>query len=693
MNVRKNSATANGDVRAISRVGIDIGGTFTDVAAAGSDGKIYIGKRLTSSGNEHLAAAQAAGESGVELSSVDLLAHGTTLVINALLERETARTALVTTKGFADIHELATDARPEPFCLDFGRNPPLVPREMRFEVDERIDAFGNVLQKPDTADIDELIETLRNAGVDSVAVAFMNSYKQPEHEIAIGTALRKAFPDIPITLSSDLSQRSREYQRFTTAAANAAVAPLMRNYLSRLDDGLRALKFDGDLVVLDSNGGAQSLDVAMEFPLRTVESGPVSGALASRNLAMAHGVANLVTFDMGGTTAKTCLIENGKFTSTDLYWVGEYARGFPVQVPCIDIIEVGAGGGSIAWLENDVRLRVGPRSAGSSPGPACYGLGGTEVTVTDANFYSGRMPQTHLSGALALDAEAAHNAIESLAARANLPPMRLALGVLKIAVLSMATAVRRQTLERGRDPREFWLVASGGAGPMHACEVAREVGIRTVAIPMHPGHYSAIGMLSADLRFEKTVAVNERLSALTPDQLHSMMTDMRASLADMLGGVGASAENIEYDYSLMLRYVGQEHSLKIGSGQNKLFVPEDFEEKFSRWFEEEYTVRFGHANSLSEIEVVQLEVVGRRALPHPDIVPAHASLKAERRHTKVYFDSSEQPLDTVVIDRRTLSRGDKIEGSAIIFEEGSTSVIPPGANAEVLDDMTILVTL
>lgn len=675
------------------RIGVDIGGTFTDVAAVDTDGVIHLGKRLTSAGAENEAAVGAAIDCGVAWTDDTVLAHGTTLVINALLERRVGRTALVCTAGFADVHELATDSRPEPYCLTYRRDPALIPREMRFEVNERTAANSDILHRPTESELDGLVVALQAARPQAIAVAFLNSYLQPANERYVGRFLEQAFPGVPVTLSSDISQSPREYQRFTTAAANAAVSPLMQNYLSQLESGVRAAGFAGDLVVLDSNGGAQSLAVAMSFPLRTVESGPVSGALASRNLAISHGIVNAVTFDMGGTTAKSCLIEKGRFLSTDLYWIGGYRRGFPTQVPCIDILEVGAGGGSIAWLNNGTRLCVGPRSAGSSPGPACYGRGGTEPTVTDANLYCGRLPQVNLSGSLTLDRDAAARAFDGLARKAGLPSRRAALGTLHLAVLSMASTVRRQTLERGRDPRDFWLIASGGAGPMHACDVAREVGIRHVAIPMHPGHFSAIGMLSADLRFERTWSINQPLDLVQPSQLLDAMDRLRGGLIDALSGVGASEADVQFEYSLLLRYIGQEHTLKIIAPGPDLAIPDDFAARFSTAFADEYRLRFGHANELSRVEVVQLELVGRRALPHPRIMPSSKPCSLLPGSTSAYFSLDETPVETPVIDRAALKAGDRLAGPVIICEEGATSVIPPRSHVAVLDDLTLLVSL
>ena len=622
-----------------------------------------------------------------------MLAHGTTLVINALLERRVAPTALVCTSGFADIHELATDSRPEPYCMTYYRNPPLIPQDMRFEINERVGAQGQILQQPTEEELQALIVQLREANPQAIALAFINSYVQPENERLVGARLSEAFPDVSVCLSSDISQSPREYQRFTTAAANAAVAPLMRNYLSRLESGVRSAGFSGDLVALDSNGGAQSVAVAMNFPLRTIESGPVAGALASRNLAISHGVDNAVAFDMGGTTAKSSLIEQGRFLSTDLYWIGGYARGFPTQIPCIDILEVGAGGGSITWLDEGSRLRVGPRSAGSSPGPACYGLGGKEPTVTDANLYCGRLPQVHFSGSLKLDHEAAERALSDLGKKAGMDARRLARGTLHLAVMSMASTVRRQTLERGRDPRNFLLIASGGAGPMHACDVARDVGVRHVAIPIHPGHFSAIGMLSADLRFERTVMIGMVLDDLSREFLLESMQGIRGDLVNSLSGVGASESDILFEYALLLRYLGQEHTVKIPAPANGLEVPQDFRDRFSTAFSTEYSTRFGHADKLSQVEVVQMELVGKRALPQVTIIPSTSSESSLPDSTIAWFGLDEPPVETLVLDRATLAVGQTLNGPVIICEEGSTSVIPPRATAKVLNDLTLFVTL
>jgi N-methylhydantoinase A len=564
---------------------------------------------------------------------------------------------------------------------------------MRFEIHERIAANGQILHQPSAKDLDALVEELRRVNPEAIAVAFLNSYVQPANEHKVGSWLEKAFPGVPVCLSSDISQKPREYQRFTTAAANAAVSPLMRNYLSQLETGVRSAGFSGDLVVLDSNGGAQSVSVAMAFPLRSIESGPVACALASRNLAISHGVENAVSFDMGGTTAKSSLIEGGRFLSTDLYWVGGYSRGFPIQVPCIDILEVGAGGGSIAWLDDGNRLQVGPRSAGSSPGPACYGLGGTEPTVTDANLFCGRLPQVHLSGSLRLDHDGAERALTDLARKAGMDAKRLALGTLHLAVLSMARTVRRQTLERGRDPREFLLIASGGAGPMHACDVARDVGVSNVAIPMHPGHFSAIGMLSADLRFERTWTIGKELDDLTREILLESMEKIRGDLVEALSGVGASESDIRFEYALLLRYVGQEHTVKIPAPVDGLEVPDDFCAKFSTAFADEYRMRFGHADNMSKVEVVQLELVGRRALPQAVIVPSAGKESSLPESTVAWFGLDEPPVETPVLDRASLSAGSTFSGPVIICEEGATTVIPPQSHARVLNDLTILVTL
>lgn len=680
-----------------ARVGADIGGTFTDVAAVDADGRLHIGKRLTTHGAEGDGVLAALADTDTDLSGSEaILAHGTTLVINALLERKGARVGLVVTEGFGDVIEGGRSSRPEIFNLTYRRDPVIVPPELRFEVAERVHASGEIAVQPSQDEIDGLADKLLAAGVEAVAVAFLNSYVEPANERLVADRLRTRLPGITVTVSSDISRQWREAERFTTAAANAYVAPVADRYIERLLNGLQSDGFTGEFVVLDSNGGALALDAARRFPVKVVESGPVAGVIGARELAEQFGIENMVTFDMGGTTAKSCLIEGGRYASTELYWINGYERGFALQVRSVDVTEVGAGGGSIAWCDESGTMRVGPKSAGSQPGPACYGGGGTEPTVTDANLYCGRLDPQNFVGSLQLDMGAAEAAIGRLADQTGMDPHRVALGIIKLANLSMAAAVRRQTLERGRDPREFTMVAIGGAGPMHACEVALECGIGQVLIPVHAGHFSAIGMLGVNLRLERSEILSTRLPDLDSTSLREAVGRIADELEKELffGSDGSlRAGELRVEWALALRYVGQSQTLLVRlPGKADGSVPQNVAELLRAEFEHEYRRRYGHIDELSDIEAVELEVTVERVLPRPTIVESDVS-GGPRSEIDSYFDLDSGPVTSQVIARGSLAVGDTFTGPVVIYEQGATSVIPPGARGVVLDGGSMLIDL
>jgi N-methylhydantoinase A len=412
--------------------------------------------------------------------------------------------------------------------------------------------------------------------------------------------------------------------------------------------------------------------------------------IGARELAASLGIENLVVFDMGGTTSKVSLVEDGDYATVDQYWIGGSARGFPLQVNTVDVIELPVGGGSIAWLDEAGRLRVGPRSAGSQPGPACYGLGGTNPTVTDANLYCGRLDKDHFVGTLKLDAAAGAAAIERLAAQAGMTPMRLALGILKLANLQIAAGIRRQTLERGRDPREFAMLAIGGAGPMHGCEAAMEADLREVLVPLYPGHYSAFGMLSANLRLDRREVMLGLLSKVNAAAMNQTLERIGGELATELQGGTGGTFGIHVRHSLAIRYRGQDHSVKIDAPYEGRHVPDDVAGQFRKAFEQEYVRRYGHLDPKSEVEVVELEVIAERELPR--VVASHTG-GAEGTTGKIetLWENSEERVISAVVPRGTLVVGDRLKGPAVVYEEGSTTVLPPGANLEVVQGGTLRV--
>jgi N-methylhydantoinase A len=564
---------------------------------------------------------------------------------------------------------------------------------MRFEVNERTFADGAVGRTPTAAELDDLVRRLSDAGVEAVAVGFLHAYVNADMERLVSRHLSRALPTVPICISSDFSRQWREFERFTTAAANAYVAPVVERYLDRLTSGLGNDGAGSNFVVLDSSGGAMTVETARAFPVRAVESGPVAGVIGARQLAHDLGIDNLVSLDMGGTTAKSALIANGDFATKDLYWIGGEAYGFPLQVGTVDIIEVGMGGGSIAWLDPSGRLRVGPRSAGSDPGPACYGLGGTEATLTDANLFCGRIDATHFSPSFHLDIDAAVHAIERLAARAQMSPERLALGVIRLATMEVASTVRRQTLERGNDPREYTLLASGGAGPMHVCAVAKEVGIRQVLVPRFPGHYSALGMLKANLRLEHQEVFLGLLPRLEPERLKASLAGAAERVSAKLRfGDQAPAGSIRYSYELALRFRGQEHALWISAPSQGLDVPEHIGEYFGAGFRAEYLRRYGHVDDDIDVETVELRLVGERILPSVSIDYEEAD-DGESVTVMSIWDDTPSRVETPIVSRASLASGSRLVGPAIIREIGATTVVPPDTHVEVLGEGALAITV
>ena len=674
------------------RLGVDIGGTFTDVALVDADGLLHISKVLTTPKREEAGVLAGIMQSATLLPKIDFLVHGTTLAINALVERRGANVALVTTRGFRDVIEMGRGNRPQSFNPFYRRDPVLVPRHRRFEIPERMMASGDIEIEPAQEDLSKLAEQIRDAHVEAIAVAFLNSYINPANEVQVADYLKSVFPDKYITTSASISQQWREFERFTTAAANAYVGPAFDRYLEEIEKGLSAKGFQGEFTLFDSNGGALHLDSARRYPVRLLESGPAGGVLGARDLARELDLDNVVTFDMGGTTAKTSLIEGGKYASTNLYWVGGYDTGFPIQMPSIDVIEVGAGGGSIAWVDEGGRLRVGPRSAGASPGPACYGLGGEEPTITDANVYCGRLSPAHFVSNIAIEKRLADQAIEHLAERLKIEPLRLALGILTLANLSMAGAVRKQTVSKGLDPRDFVLIAFGGAGPMHACEVAAEVGIGRVLIPPVPGHFSALAMLRANLKFDQREVFTQRLKSLDVTVLSNALSRIRKELTRVVGEPRALAKGkLKFSYGLALRYQGQEHTLMIQSPSKETDVPTNAAEVFQKLFEEEYLLRYDHKHETAGVEVVEIEVVAERELP-----AASVNLRGKRRAGKsgiigAYFTETDGAIRTPIRPRKGLGEGTNFEGPMIIYEEGSNIVIPPGATGTVMANGCLMI--
>ena len=670
-------------------IAIDIGGTFTDLAGLDPvTGELCFAKSLTTPPCFEQGALTCLAEAEVAGADIAVLRHGTTVVINALLERKGARTALVTTEGFRDVLEIGRGNRPESFNLFYHRLPPLVPRALRLEVAERMDARGAVLRPLDRDALPGLVAQLRAAAVEAVAVVLLHAWRNPAHEQAIAEYLR-AHLDCFVTASHEISREFREYERTSTAVLNAFVGPSVGAYLHRFGGSLEAAGFAGKLYLMGSNGGVLTEADARARPLLLVESGPVGGAAGAAELGARLGLEHLVAFDMGGTTAKAVLIEGGEAVVSPLYWVGGYDRGYPVQAAVLDIVEVGAGGGSIAAINEFGALKVGPESAGALPGPACYGRGGTEPTVSDANLWLGRLDGARfLGGTMPLRPELAEAALQDLAVRLDQKIERLAAGILEIATLAMATAVRRVTIERGYDPRDFAMVAFGGAGPLHAVAVAREIGMRQVIIPPKPGHFSAFGMLFADFRHDVVDTVAAPLEQLESADVERRFVALEQEGAAALARLGLVVRALRTTRYAEMRYQRQEYTIKVRLADTPLAADE-----LRDLFEDAYGRRYGHVSRAMPIDVVMLRVVaeGRTVRPERPLEPG-ATGAGTAAMRPVWFEATGR-VACQVWQRVDLAPGTQLNGPAVIEEHASTTVLPPGCTAVIDHWGNIVITL
>lgn len=666
-------------------VAVDIGGTFTDLVAYDHDTqKVIYAKSHTTYGNFVEGILDCFEKSGVKPDEATLVSHGTTLVINALIQRRGAKTALVTSAGFRDILEIARGNRPDPFDLYYQRDEPLIPREMRLEVRERLDSQGQVVDPLDLPALEQLAGRLTELGVEAVAVFFMNSYVNPRHEEIAAETLKRLLPDVYVTFSVDLTREWYEYERCSTVAANAYVGPLVNTYIRRLEGDLRTQGFDGSLFMMGSNGGLLSSERTCRQPIGLVESGPIGGCIGAAAYAEALGFKNVVAFDMGGTTAKSALVENGRFSVDSVYYAGGYVQGFPIKSAVIDIVEVGSGGGSLAWLDSQKRLHVGPESAGSMPGPVCYGRGGTEPTVTDANLVLGRLnADRFLGGELKIDVEAAWRSIEQRIAAplgygGRDGVIRMADGILSIATVVMAGTIRRISVERGLDPRDFVLFSYGGGGPLHACALARELSIPTVIIPPEPGNFSAIGMLLADARIDASKTFVSVLDGSSIAAMGEIFTEMASAASAALAGEFGTSD-VFFEHYAEMRYRGQRHNIRVPISGLKDAA------SIREAFEHDYRRRYGHADAKTPAEFQALHLSAFARLRQPDIarLPRLAGAALPSQTRAVCFGDADGMMETTIFNRDTLEAGFSGVGPAVIEEYGSTTVVWPGDRFEI----------
>ena len=676
------------------RFGVDIGGTFTDVALIDEEsGAIGVAKTPTTPDDFGRGVLNglndALGKYGMPAADVTLLSHATTVVTNALLEEKGARTALISTKGFRDLLELRRSARAD--LYDLFQDPPavLVPRHRRLEITERIGADGSVVVPLAEDELPDLITQLKALDVEAVAVSFLFSFQNSAHEKRVGEAIRAAMPGVPVFLSCEVLPEIREFERTSTTSVCAYVGPILESYLRRLEEATKSLGLP-DLMVMGSAGGVLDVPGALAMPAAAVESGPAAGVIAAQLIGRQLNKPNLLSFDMGGTTAKASLIDNGRVETTAEYEVGSNASqsrwlhgtGHPIRVPVIDLAEVSAGGGSIAWIDPAGALKVGPMSAGAVPGPVCYGQGGTQPTITDTNLVLGYLDASSLlGGELQIDFASAERALrEQVAEPLGQTVEQAAAGVIAIVNNAMAEALRMVSVERGHDPRDFAMVAFGGAGPLHACALAEELDVPEVIVPPIPGAFSALGLVGADIRRDYARTIYAPLDSLAPAQLASIWDEMEAEGKAML----ASAQVPESQWKLLrqadLRYGRQAYELTVDAPDGT--VTDKTLDAMADGFHAAHERTYGHKNEAEAVHIVTLRLSAVGLLGQPNFAEVTGngdSLKAERA---AWFAETGR-VQTPVHDRARMAVDQKVAGPAIVESLDSTLVIPPGWQASV----------
>jgi N-methylhydantoinase A len=657
-------------------VAIDIGGTFTDLIAFDTQAQAFRqAKSLTTPGNLVQGIIDCLNKSGIAIGDIAELIHGSTTAINTLIERKGAKTGLIVTRGTRDVYAIGRGNRPESYNLFFHRHRPLVPRSLTREVRGRLLGSGDVHEELDEQSVAEAISFLKQEGCEAIAVCLLHSYVNPDHEKAVGAAVRAQMPDAYLSLSHEILREYREYERMSTTVVNAYIGPTVGGYVSSLERNLEKVGFGGKLSIMRSNGGVMTPEVATSRPVAMMESGPVGGIIACARFGQVLDLSDVISFDMGGTTAKASLVKDGQPTLAPGYYVGGYASGDPVMLPMIDVVEVGAGGGSIAWIDEIGALKVGPTSAGAAPGPICYRIGGTEPTITDANVVLGRLDADNfLGGSMKLDAEGARKGVERVvAAPLGMDVMAAAKAIIDIGVSKMSLAVREVSVEKGYDPRDFALFASGGAGPLHVMAIARELYIPKVIVPLFPSHFSALGMLLADERHDFVRTFYADLKSLD----FARLRDVQAEMAAEAGAALRFKEDAEAQTQLDIRYVGQEFTLSVPVSDAVLKGGD--REAIRAAFDALYEHRYQHSSPDEPVEVVNVRVaaVGKRApLAFPSIAAGREAKPA--RHREVYLDDTSKPVLCPVYERDSLPAGASFNGPAIVQEHGTTTVMFEG---------------
>ncbi|WP_237214038.1 hydantoinase/oxoprolinase family protein [Falsiroseomonas oryziterrae] len=670
-----------------ARLAVDIGGTFTDLAVE-RGGERWTAKVLTTPSAPEQGVLEGVrvvlGRAGLQPAEVSLVIHGTTLATNAIIERKGARTALLTTDGFRDVIALGNESRYDQYDLNIELPQPLVPRRWRVTVPERLDNEGHVLRPLDEEAVRRQLAFLRDEGIESLAIGFLHSFVNPAHEKRAAAIVRQLWPDLPVSLSSEVSPEMREWERFSTTVANAYVQPKMASYLHRLEDGLRAAGLTCPLFLMLSGGGLTTLDTAARFPIRLVESGPAGGAIFAAHVARQKGWGQVLSFDMGGTTAKVCLVDDFAPQAARTFEVARVGRfkkgsGLPLRIPVIEMVEIGAGGGSIAHLDSMGRIQVGPESAGADPGPACYGRGGTQPAVTDANLLLGRYePELFAGGALKLDLGAAKGAMTAhVGDRLGLSPEMAALGVVEMVDENMANAARVHAIESGKGYEGRAIIAFGGGGPVHGYRVAEKIGVTRLLVPSGAGVGSAIGFLRAPVAYEVVKSLYQRFASFDLQAVNALLASMSAEASEVVahGSFGAPAE--EHRLAFM-RYVGQGHEIAVPLPARELTVADVAAIRAA--YDAEYTRFYDRPVPGSDVEILSFAVTVSTIVEKvKPVAPVHDAPAPQRVRTQAVRDTATgEVADWAVYDRDAMAPGAEVAGPCIVAEAETSTLVGPG---------------
>ncbi|MBV2144895.1 hydantoinase/oxoprolinase family protein [Falsochrobactrum sp. TDYN1] len=674
------------------RVGVDIGGTFTDVALEVGEEALYSIKVLTDYSFPEAAIVkgvkQVCDTAGIQLGNIDTIIHGTTLATNALIERKGAKTAFITTKGFRDVIEMRTESRFEQYDLNITLPAPLVPRNERFVLDERIGADGKILKPLDFAEVDLLCDQIISAGYESVAIGFIHSYLNGAHEKHVRDCLLAKKPELSVSISSEVSPQMREFQRFNTVCANAFVKPLMASYLNRLVGRLRSEGTNCPVFMIHSGGGIISIDSAIKFPVRLLESGPAGGAIFAAHVATRYGLDRVVSYDMGGTTAKICLIEGQVPKTSKSFEVARTYRfkkgsGMPISIPVIEMVEIGAGGGSIASVDSMRQIRIGPHSAGSEPGPACYGRGGEKPTVTDADVLLGRLdPDSFAGGAIKLSRDASEGAMaQEITSKLNIDDVTAAYGISEVVDENMSNAARMHAVENGKELADFTMIAFGGAAPLHAARLCEKLGIDQLIIPPGAGVGSAIGFLRAPFGFESVRSAYSRLSRFDARRINEVIGEL-ADEATSFVRSGAPEAVPDLECTAYMRYVGQGWEVPV-TIEVRSYSNAD-EGHFRRAFDESYQRFFGRIIDGLDVEIVSWSLrASSRVVPPESVDGTPKTAPAKVSGVRQMFDAQEGKFQqAVIVARADMKPGDWVSGPAIITERETSTIVT--ASREVI---------